>query len=79
MSKVGIIDYGGGNLRSLSRAVESLGYAVSLVSKPANIDGLTHFYQKIRISTLCTHTTLWRWMLACKRGAVIMARILRPV
>ncbi len=42
MSKVGIIDYGGGNLRSLSRAVESLGYAVNLVSKPADMDGLTH-------------------------------------
>ncbi len=42
MAEVGIVDYGGGNLRSLSRAVESLGYTVNLVSKPSDMDGLTH-------------------------------------
>jgi len=42
MTKVGIIDYGGGNLRSLTRAVESLNYEVTLVSKPSHFDGLTH-------------------------------------
>ena len=42
MAEVGIIEYGGGNLRSLTRAVESLGYKVQLVSSAADLDGLTH-------------------------------------
>lgn len=42
MIQVGIIDYGGGNLRSLRRAVESLGYEVTLISAPEHFLGLTH-------------------------------------
>jgi len=40
--KVGLIDYGGGNLRSLTRAVESLGHEVNLVSSSEHFSGLTH-------------------------------------
>ena len=42
MIKVGIIDYGGGNLRSLKRAVESLGHTVTLVDSPDSFEGLSH-------------------------------------
>jgi len=42
MIKVGIIDYGGGNLRSLKRAVKSLGHTVTLVNSPETFEGLTH-------------------------------------
>jgi len=42
MTKVGIVDYGGGNLRSLCRAVELLGYKVHLISKAEHMEGLTH-------------------------------------
>lgn len=39
---VGIIDYGGGNLRSLKRAVELLGHQVILVDSPDRFTGFTH-------------------------------------
>lgn len=42
MINVGIIDYGGGNLRSLTRAVESLGHEVTLVSRAEDFSGLSH-------------------------------------
>ncbi len=40
--QVGIVDYGGGNLRSLRRAVESLGHEVQLVASAADLAGVTH-------------------------------------
>jgi glutamine amidotransferase len=40
--KVGIIDYGAGNLRSVANAVQALGIEPRLVSSPAEMDGLTH-------------------------------------
>lgn len=42
MISVGIIDYGGGNLRSLRRAVESLGHEVALISDSEGFSGVTH-------------------------------------
>ncbi len=42
MIKVGIIDYGGGNLRSLTRAVESLGHEVNLISSAEGFAEITH-------------------------------------
>lgn len=39
---IGIIDYGAGNLRSVDNAVRGLGLAPSLVSSPADFQGLTH-------------------------------------
>jgi imidazole glycerol-phosphate synthase subunit HisH len=40
--KVGIIDYGAGNLRSVANAVQALGVEFSLVSSPEEMEGLTH-------------------------------------
>ena len=40
--KVGIIDYGAGNLRSVANAVQALGVEFSLVSSAAEMEGLTH-------------------------------------
>lgn len=42
MAQIGVIDYGGGNLRSLCRAVESLGYEVKLVKQSSELEGVTH-------------------------------------
>lgn len=39
---VGIIDYGGGNLRSVANALRSLGTAPHVVSSPDDTAGLTH-------------------------------------
>jgi imidazole glycerol-phosphate synthase subunit HisH len=39
---VGIIDYGGGNLRSVANALRSLGIEPRVVSSPDETDGLTH-------------------------------------
>lgn len=38
----GIIDYGAGNLRSVANAVQALGIGPRLVSKPEEMDGLSH-------------------------------------
>jgi glutamine amidotransferase len=40
--KVGIIDYGAGNLRSVANAVQALGVEFSLVSSAEEMEGLTH-------------------------------------
>ncbi|MGB6219832.1 imidazole glycerol phosphate synthase subunit HisH [Haloferula sp.] len=40
--KVGIIDYGAGNLRSVANAVQSLDIEPSVFSTPDGFDGLTH-------------------------------------
>ncbi|MFC7337173.1 imidazole glycerol phosphate synthase subunit HisH [Haloferula chungangensis] len=40
--KVGIIDYGAGNLRSVANAVQSLGIEPRVFSTPDGFDGLTH-------------------------------------
>lgn len=40
--KVGIIDYGAGNLRSAANAVQSLGVEPKVFSDPSGFDGLTH-------------------------------------
>ena len=40
--KVGIIDYGAGNLRSVANAVQALGIEPRLVSPPGEMEGLTH-------------------------------------
>ena len=42
MINVGIIDYGGGNLRSLKRAVESLGHEVRLIKGSEDFSEVTH-------------------------------------
>lgn len=40
--KVGIIDYGGGNLRSVANAVRSLGEEPHIIASPAEAVGVTH-------------------------------------
>ena len=40
--ELGVIDYGGGNLRSLLRALEFLGAKPKTVSSPEDFKGLTH-------------------------------------
>jgi len=40
--QLGVIDYGGGNLRSLLRALQFLGAEPRIVSSPDDLDGLTH-------------------------------------
>lgn len=40
--ELGVIDYGGGNLRSLLRALQFLGATPRTVSKPEDFEGLTH-------------------------------------
>ena len=40
--ELGVIDYGGGNLRSLLRALEFLGAEPKTVSGPEDFEGLTH-------------------------------------
>lgn len=40
--KLGVIDYGGGNLRSLLRALQFLGAEPKTVAKPDDFEGLTH-------------------------------------
>ena len=38
--KIGVIDYGSGNLRSVCKALEAAGASPSLVTKPAGLDGM---------------------------------------
>lgn len=40
--KLGMIDYGRGNLRSVINACKSLGHEATLVTKPHELTGLTH-------------------------------------
>ncbi len=40
--KVGIIDYGGGNLRSVANALRSLGEAPVIIASPADVGDSTH-------------------------------------
>lgn len=40
--ELGVIDYGGGNLRSLLRALQFLGATPRTVSQPEHFEGLTH-------------------------------------
>ena len=40
--KVGIIDYGGGNLRSVANALLSLGVTPKIIANPEEIEGTTH-------------------------------------
>ena len=42
--QVGVIDYGGGNIRSLIQALESLGTSPVLVTSPAGMASLTHLF-----------------------------------
>jgi imidazole glycerol-phosphate synthase subunit HisH len=40
--KIGIIDYGGGNLRSVANALRALGHQPEIVASPAQIGDTTH-------------------------------------
>ncbi len=40
--KIGLVDYGGGNLRSVHNAIHALGYDPIVVSGPESLDGITH-------------------------------------
>jgi glutamine amidotransferase len=40
--KVGIIDYGGGNLRSVANALRALGEEPAIIASPDQIEGVTH-------------------------------------
>jgi glutamine amidotransferase len=40
--KVGLLDYGGGNLRSVANALHALGVDPVLVIEPGQLEGLTH-------------------------------------
>ncbi|MDC0088206.1 imidazole glycerol phosphate synthase subunit HisH [Akkermansiaceae bacterium] len=42
MSKVGIVDYGRGNLRSVENAFLAIGADVSVITTPEELDGITH-------------------------------------
>lgn len=42
--QVGVIDYGGGNIRSLIQALESLGTSPVLVTSPEGMASLTHLF-----------------------------------
>ena len=43
-SKVGVIDYGGGNIRSLIQALEKLGTSPELVTSPEQLEPLSHLF-----------------------------------
>ncbi|RCL33821.1 MAG: imidazole glycerol phosphate synthase subunit HisH [Verrucomicrobia bacterium] len=43
-SKVGVIDYGGGNIRSLIQALEKLGTSPELVTSPEQLGPLSHLF-----------------------------------
>lgn len=43
-SKVGVIDYGGGNIRSLIQALEKLGTSPELVTSPEQLEALSHLF-----------------------------------
>ncbi len=40
--KTGLVDYGGGNLRSVENALNALGVKPVIVSAPADLEGITH-------------------------------------
>lgn len=40
--KIGLVDYGGGNLRSVHNAIHALGFDPVVVSDPAGLDEITH-------------------------------------
>ena len=40
--KIGLVDYGGGNLRSVHNAIHALGYDPAVVSGPDGLEGVTH-------------------------------------
>ncbi len=40
--KVGVVDYGGGNLRSVANALHALGVEPVVLNEPAGIEGVTH-------------------------------------
>ncbi len=40
--KIGLIDYGGGNLRSVHNAIQALGFEPSVISNADGMDGITH-------------------------------------
>ena len=40
--KTGVVDYGGGNLRSVQNALHALGVDPVIVSEPGHLDGVTH-------------------------------------
>lgn len=42
MSTIGIIDYGVGNLRSVQKALESVGAPARILAGPSELDGVTH-------------------------------------
>ena len=42
--KVGVIDYGGGNIRSLIQALEVLGASPQLVTSPEDMADLSHLF-----------------------------------
>ena len=42
--KIGVIDYGGGNIRSLVQALEKLGTSPKLVTSPEKLDSLSHLF-----------------------------------
>lgn len=43
-SKVGVIDYGGGNIRSLIQALEKLGTSPERVTSPEQLEPLSHLF-----------------------------------
>lgn len=40
--KIGLVDYGGGNLRSVHNAIHALGFDPEVISDPAGLEGITH-------------------------------------
>jgi glutamine amidotransferase len=40
--KIGLVDYGGGNLRSVHNAIHALGFDPKVVSDPGGLEGVTH-------------------------------------
>lgn len=40
--KIGLVDYGGGNLRSVHNAIHALGFDPVVISGPEGLEGITH-------------------------------------
>ncbi len=43
-NNIGVIDYGGGNIRSLIQALEALGASPALVTAPEHLESLSHLF-----------------------------------
>lgn len=69
-SRLGIIDYGAGNLHSVRNTFRAAGYESTLVSRPSHLEGLTHLVlpgvgefgdcaTKLRAQELEEHVRSW--------------------